>query len=87
MDCKQGWNGNCCCNCTHHLPLMKHPWNKGEGKGSISEQFGYACTGFLSEGENLAIYYDMSHKHGMCEMHNRKKEQVYSGGHPDMKEI
>ena len=43
--CEHGWyDGSCCCNCIHQLKLMKHPWNKEFGKGSIMESCGWVCT-------------------------------------------
>ncbi len=70
--CEHGWHdGSCCCNCTNQLKLMKHPWNKDFGKGSISEQCGWVCTVRFDAGDsNEAIYFDK--EHGMCEMHCRR---------------
>jgi hypothetical protein len=47
--------------------------NKGEGKGSISESMGFACTAFwdMDKTEGM-IFFDKPH--GMCEMHNRKNQ-------------
>ena len=53
---------------------MKHPMNRGIGEGSISQIMGYACLGFLSAGENIAIYFNETHEHGMCEMHELKQK-------------
>jgi hypothetical protein len=33
-----------CKNCIWLLKVNKHPWNKGEGKGSVSENMGYVCA-------------------------------------------
>jgi hypothetical protein len=33
-----------CENCIWLLKVNKHPWNKGEGKGSVSENMGYVCA-------------------------------------------
>ncbi len=46
---------------------MKHPWNKGDAKGSISELMGYICGSPLDKGVGNVIFFDR--KHGMCEMH------------------
>lgn len=74
IKCDKGFeDGSCCCNCKNHIPLMKHPMNRGIGEGSISKIMGYTCLGFLSEGEDIAIYFDETHKHGMCEMHQPKR--------------
>ncbi len=71
--CDKGWHdGSCCCNCKNHIPLVKHPWNKDLGKGRISEQMGFACIGFFSCGEKVATFFDMNHKHGMCELYQPK---------------
>ena len=73
--CDKGWHdGSCCCNCRHHIKLVKHPWNESIGKGPISEQMGYACTGFFSVGEMVATFFDINHEHGMCELHHHKQE-------------
>jgi hypothetical protein len=72
--CEHGWHdGSCCCNCIHQLKLMKHPWNKEFGKGSIMESCGWVCTQTFEDGSNrgMGIYFDF--EHGMCEMHHRKK--------------
>jgi len=50
------------------------PWNESIGKGPISEQMGYACTGFFSVGEMVATFFDINHEHGMCELHHHKQE-------------
>lgn len=47
-----------------------HPWNKDVGKGSMTEQMGFACIGFFSVGEKIATFFDMNHEHGMCELHS-----------------
>ena len=72
-DCEHGHQGDCCCNCENQLKLMKHPWNKEFGKGSITEQCGYVCVMKFGDNSNSgeAVYFDF--EHGMCEMHHRKK--------------
>jgi len=69
--CKHGWkDGSCCCNCKNQLKLMKHPWNNDFGKGLISEQCGWVCTGKFDATSTDAIYFDK--EHGMCEMYCRR---------------
>jgi len=71
-ECEHGYRGNCCCNCKNQIKLMCHPWNKGFGKGSISEQCGWVCTMQFSDGSNKGegVFHD--NEHGMCEMHSKK---------------
>ena len=74
MNCqKEEWNGMCCCNCRYMQQVNKHPWNKGDGKGSISEKMGNVCTaGPVTEDQSMKyIFFDADH--GMCEMHEFKK--------------
>lgn len=74
MNCELGHKGDCCCNCTRQIPLFKHPMNNGEGKGSITEGMGFACTAFYDmDKKDGMIFFDKPH--GMCEMHNRKEKQ------------
>jgi len=66
--CKSGWSdGGCCCNCKFQLNLMCHPLNHKIGKGSISDQFGYACIVEYEDASNKgeALFYES--KHGYCE--------------------
>lgn len=64
----------CCSNCKFQVKINKHPWNKGESKGSISENFGYGCKvfRFLEDGsnENQIIFFES--QYGLCEMHDFK---------------
>ena len=74
VKCEHGWHsGECCCNCAKQLKLMKHPWNKEFGKGSITEQCGWVCTMQFDDSSNKgeAVFYDF--EHGMCEMYQRRK--------------
>jgi len=57
------WPGQCCCHCKRQIKIMKHPWNKGEGKGRMSEVMGYGC---LKVEE--AIFFEK--EHGMCECYD-----------------
>jgi len=62
--------GRCCCNCKHQMLAMKHPWNKGEARGRITEIFGALCAVpdmVSEEGRRQAVFFDGGH--GMCEMH------------------
>jgi len=61
----------CCCNCTQRIPLFRHPWNSGYGKGKISQQCGWVCMGLDNVKGRAAIYQD--HPHGLCEMHIKKE--------------
>ena len=65
------FNG-CCCKCEYNIALMKHPLNTNEGKGKMSDLFGYACIGFHSVGERVAHYFDK--EHGMCELFKQQKK-------------
>jgi hypothetical protein len=69
------WEGRCCCNCISFKPLNKHPWNKGEGKGRITEKMGNVC---MMEGDDSypLIYFDADH--GMCEMHVYSPKKIVS---------
>ena len=62
--------GGCCCKCRFQTPIYKHPWNKGEGKGSIKEVMGYGCTGLEDSMEKVTIFFD--DKHGRCEIYEKR---------------
>ena len=62
--------GRCCCNCKHQMLAMKHPWNKGEARGQITDVFGALCAipdMVSDEGRLQAVFFDSGH--GKCEMH------------------
>ena len=62
------WPGQCCCHCKWQRVIMKHPWNKGDGKGRISDVMGYGCEMpefQTKEGKPQLIFFD--NEHGMCE--------------------
>lgn len=74
MDCQlleSPGKGRCCCNCANQMLAMKHPWNHGKAKGSITEIFGALCAvpdmGVSAGGRRQAVFFDAMH--GMCEMH------------------
>jgi hypothetical protein len=49
---------------------MKHPWNKGEARGQITDVFGALCAMpdmVSDEGRRQAVFFDSCH--GKCEMH------------------
>jgi len=55
-----------CDTCKHCLSVKKHPWNKGNAKGSISEHFGFVCL-------ETDVFMD---RDGVgCEMHEAKGEE------------
>jgi hypothetical protein len=61
-----------CENCIWLLKVNKHPWNKGEGKGSISETMGYACAVQLDEqSRDKIIFFDKINVG--CELHTDNK--------------
>lgn len=70
------WNGQCCCNCKYRVEIRKHPWNNGEGKGSVLELMGYGCNVFtfldIQEGTPIknggTVVYQSSREHSMCEL-------------------
>jgi len=72
MNCqKKNENGMCCCTCKFQIEINKHPMNKGNSNGSISDVFGYGCTTLgLMDKDNSVIFYET--KHGMCEMYDKK---------------
>jgi len=50
--------------------VMKHPWNKSEARGRITEVFGSLCAApdmVSEEGRRQAVFFDGGH--GKCEMH------------------
>jgi len=71
---KEHWQGRCCCNCKNQQVIMKHPWNKGDGKGSVNQVMGYGCHMKDFELDDnkrpRVIFFDT--EHGMCEMHDKK---------------
>lgn len=64
---KPQWHDRCCCNCEYQRWIFKHPWNKGDGKGSVNDVMGFGCA---VEGAPVVIFKDSLH--GLCEMHERK---------------
>jgi hypothetical protein len=70
--------GTCCCNCKHQVIINKHPWNKGDGKGPVSNRMGYGCsgTGGNRDREKYGdiIFFDMDLEHGLCEMWRDRNE-------------
>jgi hypothetical protein len=63
-----------CKNCIWLLKVNKHPWNKGEGKGSVSESMGYVCAVQLdNQVRDNVIYFD--NDFGGCELHT---EELYN---------
>lgn len=65
---KPEWHDRCCCNCQHQRVIFKHPWNKGEAKGSCTEIMGFGCG---VEGMQIVIFKDSFH--GLCEMHEMRE--------------
>ena len=61
----------CCCTCEHQMMLMKHPFNKGVGKGSITEIFGWVCKLPSLFGKDQGVFF--SKKHGLCDGWEKKK--------------
>jgi hypothetical protein len=61
---------------------MKHPWNHGKAKGSITEIFGALCAvpdmGVSAGGRRHAVFFDTGH--GMCEMHESLPSNAESNG-------
>lgn len=63
----------CCCACKNQVEIKKHPWNKSDGKGRISETMGYGCScPDLTDGEKLPQIIFFDENHGMCEMYQAK---------------
>lgn len=67
----------CCCSCNWLLNIMRHPGNPdGIGRGSISEQYAYACLALELDdpqpGKRSRAIFSF-HEHGMCEMYERLK--------------
>lgn len=76
MKCNEPGNykGTCCCNCKHRLKVMKHPWNKGEAKGRITELMGYACPMGDEEGSIKLMF--LQREHSACELHEYKENNL-----------
>jgi hypothetical protein len=70
--CKEHGNykGMCCCNCKHQTVVKKHPWNKGDGKGSVKDIMGFACCNPMDAEHGQIIFMDK--QHSMCELHEDK---------------
>lgn len=66
-------NKRCCSNCVHQCEILKHPWNKGDAKGSIKEVFGYGCDVFSAESNKVIIFSDS--QYGECELHSFKPNE------------
>ena len=64
MDCK---------NCRNLSKLYKHPWNKGDAKGTITEQVGWVCRlTFEDEIEPTSTFFDLENPLVGCEMFQEK---------------
>jgi hypothetical protein len=60
-----------CENCIWLLKVNKHPWNKGCGKGKVTESMGYVCAVQLDEQKrDSVIFFD--NDFGGCELHTDK---------------
>lgn len=78
-ECYKGWSkedgnmqGRCCCNCRYQRPIVGHPCNKTSlTRTSIMRIIGHGCT--VPDMENI-VFFDS--KHGMCEMHEYKIDNV-----------
>ena len=80
---KPEWHDRCCCNCQSQRVIFKHPWNKGDGKGRMTDVMGFGCDSShdnLYEGIPAIIFMDA--RHGMCEMHELKVPNVKVRGRP-----
>jgi hypothetical protein len=62
----------CCHNCQHQIPIQCHPDNVAVGKGSLSEQLGWGCLGFVDGTEDFQVCVFSESQHGMCELYQRK---------------
>ena len=74
---KAEWHDKCCCNCQSQGVIFKHPWNKGDGKGRMTDVMGFGCDSShdnLYEGIPAIIFMDA--RHGICEMHELKPPNV-----------
>lgn len=72
---KPEWYDRCCCNCVNQRVIFKHPWNKGDGKGHITDVMGFGCDmagDDLYEGLPMIAIMFMDSIHGMCEMHQHR---------------
>lgn len=70
--CKEKY---CCCTCANQLELMKHPWNKEFGKGSITERCGWVCKVGLDMGEERQVIF-FDREHGECELYTPRKDKA-----------
>lgn len=71
---KPEWHDRCCCNCVNQRVIFKHPWNKGDGKGSVSDVMGFGCDMVHFDFcDGIPAIMFMDNRHGMCEMHERKE--------------
>lgn len=56
-----------CKDCINLVQVNKHPWNKGEGKGRVTERMGYVCLVGLRMGDKEAFFIDSDETVG-CEL-------------------
>ena len=62
-----------CSNCKNCLVVYKHPLNKGEFKGSITDAHGFVCVaGEVFEGKG-AMYMDSDN--WLCELHEWRQHR------------
>jgi hypothetical protein len=66
-------NHRCCCKCASQHPLYKHPWNNGNGKGSIMDIMGYVCDSGPEQGTRLRHMIFQENQHSCsCEYFESK---------------
>ena len=71
---KPEWHDRCCCNCKNQVVIGKHPWNKGVGKGRVTDIMGYGCAvAYIELQEVKPPIIFMDRRDGMCEMHEFKE--------------
>jgi len=66
---KELQNTDSCINCRYLRPIMKHPKNKGVGRGSIIDRMGWVCILPDDAGTNTYFFED---QYGLCEMFVKK---------------
>ena len=70
---KPEWHDRCCCNCQNQVVIGKHPWNKGAGKGRVTDIMGYGCATPDWDFDGIQGIMFMDKNHGLCEMHYFKE--------------
>lgn len=74
-ECDKGYEGQCCCNCSHQRHVVGHPDNNWFPSRSIMETVGYVCV--IPDPDFYPDVIFFENKHGMCEYWEERDYSLY----------